>query len=203
MMADDLAQKVEKAARIIRAGGLVAFPTETYYGFAVNPFDPEPLARLFRLKLRQAEKPILTLIAKRDELYRLASSVPAALIPLMALWPAPITLIFPGLDTLPPELTGGTGTIGVRISSHSVASALVAACRFPLTATSANISGETPCTTAGQVKNQFATGIDYILDGGTTPGGVGSTLIASCGGGIKIIREGAFPASEIAKSYQS
>ncbi|MDA3970185.1 MAG: L-threonylcarbamoyladenylate synthase [Desulfobulbaceae bacterium] len=184
---------VEKAAEIIAAGGVVAFPTETYYGLAVDPFNETALAKLCRLKKRQQSKPILTLIADQHDLQLLVAHVPDTLRPFMALWPAPLTLVFPGHHTLPLQLTGGSATIGVRISSHPVAMALIRACGFPVTATSANISGATPCRTAALVKEQFGDALDFILDGGATPGGSASTVIGLRGDKPFIIREGAVP----------
>lgn len=192
-MDNDLLKDVEKAAEIIAAGGVVAFPTETYYGLAVDPFNETALAKLYCLKKRQHSKPILTLIAHQHDLQLLVDHVPDALRPFMALWPAPLTLVFPGHHALPVQLTGGSATIGVRISSHPVATALIRACGFPVTATSANVSGAKPCCTAALVKEQFGDALDFILDGGTTPGGSASTVIGLRGDKPFIIREGAVP----------
>ncbi len=192
-MGEVLLEKVERAAAIIKAGGVVAFPTETYYGLAVDPFNEAALAKLYRLKQRKASKPLLTLIAHRRDLGLLVSHVPDAFLPLMALWPSPLTLVFPGLLSLPRQLTGGTGTIGVRISSQPLATALIRACGFPLTATSANISGQTACHKPQLVKDQLGDGLDYILDGGATPGGLGSTLVGLDEQRLVVLRDGALP----------
>lgn len=192
-MDEVLLEKVERAAAIIKSGGVVAFPTETYYGLAVDPFNETALAKLYRLKQRKASKPLLTLIAERNDLTLLASRVPKAFLPLIALWPSPLTLVFPGLESLPSQLTGGTATIGVRISSHPIATALIHACGFPLTATSANISGQTACHKPQLVKEQFGAELDYILDGGATPGGLGSTLVGLEGQRLVVLRDGALP----------
>ena len=185
-------KRVEEAATIIKSGGVVAFPTETYYGLAVDPFNVKALDRLYRIKQRKAAKPLLTLIAHLQELTLLVATTPEAFRPLMALWPAPLTLVFPSLPALPSQLTGGTSTIGVRISPHPLATALIQACGFPITATSANISGQAPCRTPQLIKEQFAVGgIDYILDGGPTPGGLGSTLIGLKEQRPVVLREGA------------
>ena len=192
-----LQNEVEKVATIITAGGIVAFPTETYYGLAVDPFNEEALKGLYRLKNRQQSKPLLTLIAQCSDLDILVNKVPTVLEPFMAFWPAPLTLIFPALHSLPAQLTGGTATIGVRISSHPVATALVKACGFPITATSANISGMTPCHQPCLIKNQFKDQLDYILDGGATPGGAGSTLIGVKKNKPVILRRGVFPSDSL------
>ncbi len=190
-MNDVLLKQVEKAAAIITSGGVVAFPTETYYGLAVDPFNEAALDKLYRLKKRQRSKPLLTLIANLQDLDILVDSIPEPLQPFIDLWPAPLTLIFPGRKSLPLQLTGGTGTIGARISSHPIATALIQACGFPFTATSANISGSAPCHQPQLIKTQFGDLLDYILDGGSTPGGAGSTLIGLKGSRPVVLRDGA------------
>lgn len=192
-----LLKNVEKAAAIIIAGGVVAFPTETYYGLAVDPFNETALAKLYRLKQRHQSKPLLVLIAHQHDLPELVDHVPAPLRPFMALWPAPLTLVFPALPALSPRLTGGSATIGVRISSNPVANALIRSCGFPITATSANISGAPPCCNAALVKEQFGDQLDFILDGGATPGGSGSTLLGLRDNKPFIIRDGAVPSHDL------
>lgn len=184
---------IQEAATVIRQGGLVAFPTETYYGLAVDPFDEAALAKVFSLKQRPESKPLLTLINHQDQLCLLTASVPPCLVPLMELWPAPLTLVFPAGKALSDRLTAGTGTIGVRISPHPIASQLVALCGQPITATSANLSGAPPAHTAQEVMAQFPRGIDYVLDGGRTAGGAGSTLVGCVAGRPVLLRRGVLP----------
>lgn len=191
---DDLAE----AVRVLRAGGIVAFPTETSYGLAVDPFNPQALAALFALKKRPQNKPVLTLVSACAQLPLLASEVPSLCTPLIqAFWPGPMTLIMPARPKLPALLTGGTGTVGVRLSSHPVACSLVAAMGSPLTATSANLAGALPCTTAAGVRVAFANQVDAILDGGPTPGGPPSTILDCCHDGVRLVREGAVPFVEV------
>jgi L-threonylcarbamoyladenylate synthase len=198
-MDQTLQHDVEKAAKIIASGGVVAFPTETYYGLAVDPFNKEALVRLYQLKKRQRTKPLLVLIAQPGDLDLLVDTVPPVFEPFIELWPAPVTLVFPALSFLPLQLTGGTATIGVRISSHPVATALVRACGFPITATSANISGMTPCHQPDLIKKQFQDRLDYILDGGETPGGAGSTLIGIKNSKPVILRDGVFSVASLSR----
>ncbi|PLX47827.1 MAG: threonylcarbamoyl-AMP synthase [Desulfobulbaceae bacterium] len=183
-------ESLQEAATVIRQGGIVAFPTETYYGLAVDPFNEAALARLYEVKQRPEHKPILTLISRRDQLLQLVESVPACLLPLMDLWPAPLTLVFPARRGLSSLLTAGTNTIGVRISPHPLAQQFVGLCRQPLTATSANLSGSPPATTAAEVADQFADSLDCIIDGGTTSGGAGSTLVGCQGRRLVLLRRG-------------
>lgn len=191
--------RLAKAVRVIREGGVVAFPTETYYGLAVDPFNEAALARLFELKGRPYDKAVLVLVHDRDQLSRLVQEVPPVFGSLLdVFWPGPLTLVFPARPELSRLLTGGTGTVGVRISSHVVAARLLSVLDSPVTATSANISGGAPAITAAQVKEQFGSAVDYILDGGETPGGKGSTLVG-CGvdGRCRLLRDGVIPFSRI------
>ena len=190
-------QELLKAVNVIRRGGVVAFPTETYYGLGVDPFNPKALARLFQLKKRPKEKPILTLISNQEQLALLTPEIPSQYHSLCALWPAPITLIFRSLPALPDLLTGDTGTIAVRISPHPIASSLVRLLGSPLTATSANISGEKPAVNPEQVRIHFGDQIDFVLEGGETCGGMPSTVVGIRHNRLVLIREGVFPFEKI------
>lgn len=197
-----LLNELKQAGEIIRAGGVVAFPTETYYGLAVDPFNPKALDRLFRLKQRDRDKPILTLIYDIQQLSRLTDEIPPVYKSLMDnFWPGPLTLVFNGLSSLPSLLTGNNGTVGARISSNPVAQRLVELAGRPLTATSANISGEKSTTNAGQVREQFEHSLlDMIVDGGETPGGKGSTLVGCQNHELFVIRDGAISYELIVKA---
>ncbi len=183
-------QSLQEAVTIIKQGGIVAFPTETYYGLAVDPFNEAALARLFTLKKRPEDKPLLTLISGLKQLPTLAESVPPCFSPFMALWPAPLTLVFPARQELSRRLTAGTGTIGIRISPQPVAQRFIALCGQPITATSANLSGAPAANSGREVARHFSGNIDYILDGGTTPGGAGSTLVGCVDGRPVLLRRG-------------
>ena len=181
-----------EAATLIQQGSTVAFPTETFYGLAVDPFRRSAVSRLFAIKRRPAHKPILVLIGDLAQLSLLAESVPPQYQPLIEqYWPGPLTLIFPAKKTLSTDLTGGTGTVGVRISSHPLASSLVTMVGSPITATSANLSGFPPVQSAREVTSMFGASLDYVLDGGTTPGGMSSTIVGMSGASLKILRHGA------------
>jgi len=187
-------ETIAHAAAILRSGGVVAFPTETYYGLAVDPLQHRALERLFLIKRRPKNLPILALVTDCSQLTLLASQVPAVYEPLIAcFWPGPLTLVFPALATLPSQLTGSTGTIGLRCSPHPVANRLIAAFGSPITATSANLSGDPPATTADEVVRIFGDQIDLVLDGGRTPGGNGSTLVGVRGAILNCLRQGNIP----------
>ncbi|HFQ79931.1 MAG TPA: threonylcarbamoyl-AMP synthase [Desulfobacterales bacterium] len=182
---------VEEAAAIILEGGIVAFPTETYYGLAVDPFNCQALDRLFALKQRSLSKPVLTIIENQAQLSTITTGIPPRFNPLMArFWPGPLTLIFDARPELPARITAASGTIGARISSHPLAHALVKAVGRPITATSANISGQPPALDAARLRAIFGRALDYILDGGLTPGGQGSTIIGCQGDELRLLRPG-------------
>jgi L-threonylcarbamoyladenylate synthase len=189
---------LNRAVAVLQGGGVVAFPTETYYGLAVDPFNPLALNHLFSLKQRNISKPILTLVDDRESLSTLVQEIPKLYEPLMnEFWPGPLTLIFRARVNLPSLLTAGTATIGVRQSSHPFARQLLRAFGRPLTATSANISGRAAAVDAYEVKAQFGSKIDMVFDGGKTPGIVGSTIIGLEGERLKLIREGVIPFNDI------
>jgi L-threonylcarbamoyladenylate synthase len=195
--------ELQDALDIIRRGGVVAIPTETYYGLAVDPFNKEAVARLFDLKKRSSAKPLLTLIPGRGHLVMLTQAIPPVYLPLMDFWPGPLTLVFQARSTLSPLVTGGTGTVGARISSHPVAQCIVRELDQPVTATSANISGHPAAVTAGEVRAAFGRSIDLVIDGGGTPGGKGSTLVGVRDGRLLLIRAGVIDFAKIMQKAAS
>ena len=169
---------IQAAARVLSGGGLVAFPTETFYGLGAHALDETAVARVFQAKGRPADKPLLVLVDSINMVGRVAREVPARARRLMErYWPGPLTLILAAHPGLPTALTAGTGTIGVRLSSHPVALALVAMLGAPVTAPSANPHGEASPRTADEVVIGLGTRIELVLDGGPTPGGPASTLL--------------------------
>ena len=174
----------------MQRGGVVAIPTETFYGLGVNPFDEQAVSRLLRIKGRSDGKPVLVLIGSLDQLPRLAQNVPpVARILIDAFWPGPLTILFPALPSLPRNLTAGTGTVGVRLSSCEPLVALLRQVG-PLTGTSANRSNQPSPQTALMVEQDLGQAVDAIIDAGATPGEFPSTVI-DVQSPIRIIREGA------------
>lgn len=191
-------EALAKACAILRAGGVVAFPTETYYGLAVDPFNQAALSRLFALKGRAVDKPVLLIIDNPSQLFGLVAEVPSPFSILMEkFWPGPLTLVFPAVASLPEMLTGYLGTIGVRVSSHPVARQLVRAFGRPITATSANLSGHPAAVTASGVREQLGAEVNAVIDGGDTPGGQGSTVVGYQEGKVCLLRAGIIPFAEI------
>ena len=183
---------LKEAAEVLLAGGLVAFPTETFYGLGANALDPQAVRRVYAVKGRPESKPLLVLVDSVRMLRSLVEGVPAAARTLMTrYWPGPLTLVFRARGNLAEELTAGTGTVGVRMPGHPVAFGLVRTAGFPVTAPSANLSGEAPPSTAVDVQRIFEGKIELILDGGPTEGGLPSTIVDVTVTPPRVVRRGA------------
>ena len=188
---EELRKGLNKARQILLTGGLVAFPTESFYGLAVNASDENAISRLFKVKKRRDNSPILVLIPSLEYLEGYVADVPEIALRLVErFWPGGLTLLFKAGPEISQLLTAGTGKIGVRISSHPVAAALALAVGSPVTGTSANISGQSGCVSAEEVYASLGSGVDLILDGGNTGGGKGSTILDVTVNPPEIIREG-------------
>ncbi len=184
-------QALERGAAVLRAGGLVAFPTESFYGLGAHALDADAVARVFRVKGRPDSKPLLILVDSLEILDTLVVDVPREARELMARhWPGPLTLVLKAATGVPVAVTAGTGTVGVRMPSHPIALGLVRAAGVPLTAPSANPSGEAPPTTATAVWRYFGDQLDLILDGGPTAGGAGSTVADCTTWPPRVLRQG-------------
>ncbi|HHL39351.1 MAG TPA: threonylcarbamoyl-AMP synthase [Deltaproteobacteria bacterium] len=191
----------DEALRAVSGGGVVAYPTETFYGLAVDPFNVDAVKRLFALKGRDYSKPLSLIVGDASMLARVVSSVPPAAEPLMRrFWPGPLTLVFPASEELPPIVTAGSGRVAVRVSSSPAATRLAAELASPITATSANPSGRPAPVTAAQVVEYFGDGLDVVIDGGGLPGRLGSTIVDVTSGRLEIVREGEIPARRILSS---
>lgn len=183
---------LQEAGSCLWRGGLVAFPTETFYGLGANALDSEAVARVFRVKGRPESKPLLVLVDGVKMVESLALDMSDLARRLMATyWPGPLTLVFKAGPGLPRELMAGTGTVGMRMPGHPVALGLVRTAGIPVTAPSANPSGAEPPTTAAAVRRFFEGQIDLILDGGPTPGGQPSTVLDVSVSPPRLIRAGA------------
>ena len=180
--------KLEKAAEIILRGGLVVYPTETFYALGANALNKKAVEEIFRVKKRPLSKPIPIIIADKSWLKDIVIEVPEVAIHLIKkYWPGPLTIVFRASNKLPSNLTGGTGKIGIRVCSHPLAQRLVSLVKVPITATSANISGEPPPNSIDSIS---LNGID-IIDGGPVLGRVPSTIIDVTSTPPVILRQGA------------
>jgi L-threonylcarbamoyladenylate synthase len=182
---------LDAAAAVLEAGGTVAFPTESFYGLGADALDPEAVARVFRIKGRAESRPLLVLVDSVERALSLVAGAGTEVRALMARhWPGPLTLVLPAGPTVPPAITAGTGTVGVRVPGHPVTLALLRAAGRALTGTSANRSGEPPPSCADEVARQLPGLVDVILDGGPTAGGAGSTVADCTVWPPRILRQG-------------
>jgi L-threonylcarbamoyladenylate synthase len=180
------------AVTTLRAGELVAFPTETFYGLGAAALAPAAVRRLVDVKGRPEDKPLLVLIDSIAMAERVVADLPPRARELMARhWPGALTLVLRARPDVPREVTAGSGTIGVRLSAHPLARALVSALGEPITAPSANPSGLAPPTTAAEVAAYFGDRVALVLDGGATPGGEPSTVVDVTRDPPRVVRAGA------------
>jgi L-threonylcarbamoyladenylate synthase len=180
-----------RAAEILAGGGIIAYPTETFYGLGADATNERAIQKIFAVKGRNFKNPISLIIGQTEDIYPLVQDVPEIAQKLMAaFWPGALTIIFLAADKISPLLTAGSGKIGLRVSSHPGAQGIVQKLKRPLTATSANLSGAPECTRASEVAEQLGDKIDAIIDLGNTPGTKGSTIIdVTCTPPV-ILREG-------------
>ena len=183
---------LREAGEVVRGGGVIAFPTETFYGLGVDPLNVPAVQRLYDLKGRSPQtSPILVLIRSRRELQALVSEItPAAERLMQACWPGPLTLVFRAAEAVSSVLTAGTGTIGVRLSAYPDVQRVLEIIGGPLTGTSANRTGQPPATTADEVERAFGADVDLIVNGGPTPGGLPTTVVDTTVSPPRLIREG-------------
>lgn len=186
----DLAPAVEA----LRRARLVVYPTETFYGVGADALSTTAVRACAELKGRADGNPIAVIAADAamiDVIVPRRSSIAQSLI--ARFWPGPLTLVMPARAGLPPELTAGTGMIGVRVSSHPAAVALSRALGGPITATSANPSGEPPARDLATAARAFGSAVEVYVDGGTLVGGLGSTVLLLADDVVRVVRPGAVP----------
>jgi len=191
-------ERIGKAVAILKRGGVIAFPTETFYGLGAVAGNEKAIKQIFKIKGRDFRNPIPLIIGKKEDLLELVEDIPALAETIMnRFWPGPLTLVFRASGRVNPGLTAGTGTIGIRLSCHPIALALARALGGPITATSANRSGKQECSSAGDVLDQLGGRLDGIIDGGPTAGGPGSTILDVTCDPPRILRHGAISADRL------
>ena len=187
-----------KIKRILNLGGVMAFPTDTFYGLGATAFNRKAVSRIFKIKQRPKDKPLLTLVASAYQANSMALEItPTAEILIEKLWPGPLTILFSAHPHLPSQLTANTGKIGIRQPGSEMVRKLLSGIGFPITATSANISGTENVTTAKEVEETLGSQIDLIVDGGAAPGGKESTILDVTLSPSLLVREGAVTREEI------
>ncbi len=183
--------RIEAAAEVLRAGGVVALPTETFYGLAVDSSQGRAVAQLNRLKVKDDDSPVLLLAPDMAQVERVITALPTSFALLArAFWPGPLTLVLPAAPGLSSQVTGGRETVAVRVPGIALPRMLAEVLGNPVTGVSANLHGRRPPRTAGEVAESFPEGIDLLLDGGPTPGGGPSTLVDLTGPKPRVLRPG-------------
>ena len=176
---------------VIASGGIVAYPTETFYGLGAKYDMESSLDRLCSMKERPLEKAMPLIIGNRGLLACLTSSTSVGSAALMErFWPGPLTLVLPARENLSRFITAGTRKVAVRMPGESFGLDLARVAEFPITATSANVSGMPPAGDAEAVLRYFGDAVDLVVDAGAAPGGLPSTIVEATRDGIKILREG-------------
>ena len=189
---------IQEAARWIVTGGIVALPTDTLYGLATDPFSSAGVARLFDVKGRDAGRALPLIAADEAQVARHLGRLPPAGQRLATrFWPGPLTLLVTAPAGLVRGVTGGTGNVGVRVPADLVARAICAEVGRPVTATSANVSGEPPSSDPDQVERTLGDRIDLLIDTGTTRGGAASTIVDVTGAEPVLVRAGAISWDDI------
>ena len=198
------ASLIRYAADQIRAGEVLGMPTDTFYGLAADPFNLRAVDRVYDIKSRSRHKPLSLLIESTDQAEDLAQPLPEEFYALARrFWPGPLTIIVRASSKLPLKVTANTGNVALRVPNAPIPLAVVQAAQIPITATSANLSGASECTTAVEVRDQLHDRISIIVDGGASPRSVASTIVDLTDEQTRwqIMREGAIPATEISEFF--
>ena len=187
-----------QAVDILRQGGMVVVPTRHLYGLGVDALNPQAVAQVYEAKQRPFDQPLLILVASQEAVGHFARGSDARALAVMeAFWPGKVTIVLEARSCLPIGVTGGTGRIGVRVPGHNVCRAIVDTLSGPLTATSANLSGQPGCHRIEDLHPDIMAAADLILDAGPLKPGVGSTVVDIRPSAVKVLREGAVSAVAI------
>ncbi len=198
-----LEARIREAAAVLRRGGLVAYPTETFYGLGALATDAAAVDRLARAKGRPDGKPLPLLAADLAAVEEVAVVDAGARRVAARLWPGPLTLVLPARPGLPGAVTAGTGTVGIRVPGGEVARALAREAGGALVATSANPTGGPAPRRAGDLDAALRALLDLVLDAGEAPGGLASTVVAVEGGRVRLLREGPVPVEAVAAALRA
>jgi L-threonylcarbamoyladenylate synthase len=182
----------------LRAGEIVVYPTETFYGIAADAFAPAALERIFEIKGRDTAKTIALIAHDAAAAFAIAREVPEIARRLAAaFWPGPLTIVMPARSGIPNALVGPDGGVGIRVSSHPIARALAYGLGRPITATSANRSGQAPARTIGEARATLGDKVKVFVEGGTLTGDVPSTVVQCDRDGWRLLRAGAIGVDKI------
>jgi len=192
----------ENIIKLLHRDGVMVYPTETFYGLGASCFSAAALRRIYHLKNRDPLKP-LSVVASDLSMVKEIISPPPCLFDILAkeFWPGPLTLILPAAAHMPSELVGKDGNLGVRVPGHVWLRHFIAAAGFPISATSANISGEDDISDPADAVRLFQGKVDLIIDGGITPGGAPSTVVDLATASPRILREGIISAGSVKRFF--
>ncbi len=194
---------IDQSVDYLKQGQVIAYPTETIYGLGADVFNRKAIKRIYSLKSRDYGLPISILVSDYDMLHRVVAEVSDNALKLMnRFWPGALTILFPASNRISKTLVTNTNKVGVRISPHPIATAIVAQFASPLTTTSANLSAFPPSVTVKQVKNYFGSRLPCIVDGGDCSASPGSTVVDLSQDSMRIIREGAIPSNEVIDCFR-
>ncbi len=195
---------LSEALEAVRSGEVIVFPTETFYGLGADALNEAAVMRVASLKGRDPKNPIPLIITDMNMLKEIVTELPLMAERLINhFWPGPLTLVLPARQGLPTLLMNRDGGVGVRVSSHPVASALVKGLGCPLTATSANSSGKGPAQTIAEARSYFSKQVEIFIDGGRLEGKKGSTVVEIHGDQLRIIRDGEISPKELREALAS
>jgi len=195
---------VSYAAQQIRSGLVLGMPTDTFYGLAADPFNLRAVDRVYDIKTRSRHKPLSLLIESVEQAEELARPLPPEFYALARrFWPGPLTIIVRAASKLPLKVTANTGNVALRVPSAKIPLAVIKSAGIPITATSANLSGASECTTAEEVRDQLQGRISVIVDGGTSPRDIPSTIVDLTDQEARwtVMREGAIAGQEISEFF--
>ena len=198
-------EMVSHIASCLSSGMVIALPTDTFYGLAVDPVNLHAVDRIYEIKTRARHKPLSLLIGEVEQAYELAREIDTAFDRLAErFWPGPLTIIVKAGSKLPLRVTANTGNVALRVPEAAIPRAIVRKLGLPITATSANLRGLPECTYAACVREQLGDKIPVIVDGGPTARSMATTIVDLSGGGNSwmILREGAIATHEIALALQ-
>jgi tRNA threonylcarbamoyl adenosine modification protein (Sua5/YciO/YrdC/YwlC family) len=194
---------IKYAAAFIRRGELVAVPTDTFYGIAADPFNLSAVGNIYNVKGRPETRALPILINSTEQAMLLARELPYTFHKLAAkFWPGPLTLLVDAANSVPLKITAHTGQVALRWSNSPVVNALIDAAQSPITGTSGNVSGQPACSTAIELLEQLGDRLPLILDGGSTPGNLASTIVKLHDSEWEIMREGVISEEQIREALK-
>ncbi len=193
-----LSTSISQAVDALRNGGVIALPTDTLYGISANALDADAAAKVFTVKGREERSPLPIFVSGPDDLFRYGRDVPDVALRLaQTFWPGKLTIVVSKSDLIPPVVSGGLDTVGLRVPDHPAPRQIVAQLGAPITATSANVSGKPALTAASDVLRELGPRLDLVFDGGVLAPSAPSTVIDATSNPPRILREGALSASDI------